>query len=352
MKILCYGAGAVGSFLGGHLSAAGHDVTLVVRPTAVAPLRRHGLALEDTHGQVVHARPRIVTGAADLRHDRTPPDLVLLTLKAYDVEAAIPGVTAVCGPETWVVSLQNGLGTEERLAEALGAQRVLAGAFTLSVSAATPGQVVQHTTAGGVSLAELVPLAKRPASLAAVFTSAGLRVRFFPNWRALKWSKLLLNLLANASCAIVDLTPAELFRHPGLFRLEQRAFGEARRVMRRLRLRPVDLPGYPVRLLCAAMALPAPLAGPLIAGRVGGCRGDKRPSLALDLARGKPQSEVSFLNGAVARIAAEHGLCAPTNARLADTLQAILAGTTDREAFARQPEALLSAVVTTRSQGS
>lgn len=342
MRILCYGAGAVGCAVGGSLSAAGHDVTLIARPGAADALRRHGITLESPNGRLVRARPRVVTTPPQPRPDQAPYDLVLLALKAYDVPAILPDLADICGPDTSILSLQNGVGTEEALMQELGADRIVPGSFTLSVSVSAPGRVLQHTRSGGIAFAEVVPLRGRAAHLAAAFGAAGLRVRPCPDWRAMKWSKLLLNLLANATCAITGLSPAEVFAHPALFRLEQQAFAEARRVMRRLGLRPVGLPGYPVRLLCWAMGLPAPLARRAIGRRAGGGRGDKLPSLALDLARGKAQSEVTFLNGAVARVASECGVRAPVNACLTETLLAMASGRLGRAQFDRRPEALLA----------
>jgi len=325
----------------GRLSAASHDVVLLARAGAADILRSRGLTIEEPSGHVLYARPRVVTALSELRVDEPPPELAILAVKAYDVAAAIADLAPACGPGTSVLALQNGLGSEEALAEVVGAERVVAGSFTLSVGVSQPGRIVQHTRSGGVALAEMERVAKRLPALTDAFAAAGFRVRACADWRAMKWSKLLLNLLTNASCAILEMTPAEVLSHPGLFALERAAFLEARRVMRRLGLRPTDIPGYPVRLLARAMGLPAPLARALVAGRAAGGRGQKMPSLALDLAAGKGRSEVGFLNGAVARAAGKCGLRAPVNASLASLLEGILAGTTDHEAFRHHPEALL-----------
>ncbi|MBI3947265.1 MAG: ketopantoate reductase family protein [Armatimonadetes bacterium] len=343
MRVFCYGAGAVGSLLGGRLSAAGHDVTLLARPDSAAALRQHGLTIALSDGSALRALPRVVTEMAEASPAAPPPDLIIVAVKGYDTAAAAPEVARACGPRTAILSVQNGLGNEELLAAAMGAGRVIAGSFTLSVAMAEPGRVAQHTTSGGLALAEVETSGgDRLARLVRAFEGAGMRAVACPDWRAMKWSKLLLNLLANASCAILSMSPAEVFADARLFRLEQRAFREARRTMRRLGLRPVDLPGYPVRLLCGAMGLPAPLARPLIAARAAGGRGDKPPSLALDVARGR--SEVAFLNGAVARAAAEIGMPAPVNALLASTLEGIVRGVLNPAEFHRRPEALLGAL--------
>lgn len=342
MKVLCFGAGAVGCLVSAKLAAAGNDVSLLARPDAAAVLRRRGLSIHEPAGRVVYARPRILADLSEWHLEEAAPELIVLAVKAYDVPAVAPLLARVAAEYTAVLMLQNGLGCEEAACDALGPERVVAGSFTLSVSMPETGAVEQHTSSGGVALADLQPDAKRMGLLTQLFAYSGMNVRVFPSWRAMKWSKLLLNILGNATCAILEMTPAEVFADPRTFAIEQRAFGEARRVMRRLRLGPAQLPGYPVRALCTAMGLPAPLARPLIAGKAGGGRGDKPPSLALDLARGKGRSEVSFLNGAVARAAGECGLPAAANAGLCEILLALAAGTADRAAYRRNPEALLA----------
>jgi 2-dehydropantoate 2-reductase len=87
----------------------------------------------------------------------------------------------------------------------------------------------------------------------------------------------------------------------------------------------MDLPGYDVSRLGLAMRLPRALAWRLLRERIGGGRGDKRPSLALDLARGRARTEVDWLNGAVVREAARHGLHAPVNATLNALVQQLAA---------------------------
>ena len=120
---------------------------------------------------------------------------------------------------------------------------------------------------------------------------------------AMRWSKLLSNLLGNATSAILDIDPGEVYRDPGLFEFELRQVREALAVMRGLGLRPVALPGADVRPLALATRLPAILVRPVMQRIVGGARGGKSPSLRLHLQDGDGPSEIDWLNGAVARAA-------------------------------------------------
>jgi 2-dehydropantoate 2-reductase len=225
--------------------------------------------------------------------------------------------------------MQNGVGNEEALIDALGAERVLSGAITISVSVPEPVLVAQHTGAGGVAFAP-VPGGPTPGTILSLFDESGLPAVGTASYHDLKWSKLLLNILANAQAAILDTDAATVARDPALFAVEQRAFREALRVMRRIPARPIALPGYDVPKLALAMRLPRPLAWRLLKERIGGGRGEKRPSLALDLARGRAQTEVGWLNGAVAKAAERHGLRAPVNATLVALVEQLTADPVSR----------------------
>jgi 2-dehydropantoate 2-reductase len=158
----------------------------------------------------------------------------------------------------------------------------------------------------------------------------------------MKWSKLLTNLLGNATAAILDLSVSELFAHPRLFQVEMRVLSECLAVMKALGYAPVNLPGTPVRALAWSVEyLPHRLSQPLLKRAVGGGRGAKMPSFHIDLYAGRGQTEVRWLNGAVARHGALHGVRAPVNGRLTEILEGLSSGALDREVFRHRPQALL-----------
>ncbi|MHB8644529.1 MAG: ketopantoate reductase family protein [Thermomicrobiales bacterium] len=316
VRILVYGAGAVGSFLAARLGLTGADVTLLGRPATVASLASTGLALE-TDGRTFVA---LVRAVATVDAVRTPPDLVFLAVKSYDTEAALPDLKRLAAMGATICTMQNGVGNEEMLMDALGAEHVLSGAITISVSMPEPGLVVQHTGEGGVAFAP-VPGGPSPGTALAIFDEAGVPAVGVASYHDLKWSKLLLNLLANAQAAILDSDASAVVNDRVVFGVEQRAFREALCVMRRVPARPIALPGYDVPKLALAMRVPQPVAWRLLKERIGGGRGEKRPSLALDLARGKRRTEVDWLNGAVEKAAGGYGIRTPVNATLAALVQ-------------------------------
>lgn len=320
VRILCYGAGAVGSFLAARLALTGADVTLLGRQAAVESLASTGLALE-TGGRTFVA---LVHAVATVDAVRTPPDLVFLAVKSNDTEAALPDLKRLADLGATICTIQNGVGNEQTLIGALGAEHVLSGAITISVSMPEPGLVMQHTGEGGVAFAP-VPGGPTPGTALAIFDEAGLPAVGVASYHDLKWSKLLLNLLANAQAAILDCDASTVVNDPALFGIEQRAFREAVRVIRRLPAQPIVLPGYDVPKLALAMRFPRPVAWRILKERIGGGRGEKRPSLALDLARGKRQTEVDWLNGAVETAARQFGMRTPVNATLAALVRQLAA---------------------------
>jgi 2-dehydropantoate 2-reductase len=184
------------------------------------------------------------------------------------------------------------------------------------------------------------------ADLLRAFTAAGLRNGRIDDAAAMKWSKLLANLVGNASSAIVDVSPAELYADPAVFAMERRQLLEAIAVMRRLGLSHVALPGADARLLVLGFRLPAVLARPILQRVVSGARGGKDPSLRVHARSGVGPSEVDWLNGAVASAAEGLGGVAPINTALTKVLHEVLADPARREWFRARPDRLVEAVAT------
>lgn len=353
MQVLVYGAGAVGSLLAAYLAesrpagGAPPAVTLLGRRAHVASVRTWGLIVEPPAAEGGTARGRFVSKAVDsvtsLDDLAEPPDLVLLTVKAYHVPEALGSLAGVLArPDVLVVVLQNGIGSEDIVAGTIGGNRTVSGTVTISVELERPGAVRRHTHGGGVALAP-VGAASPVERVAALFRASALPVRVYPDAARMKWSKLLLNILANAASAILDLPPGAIARDPRLFALERAAFREAVGVMQALGLRPVPLPGYPVPLLVRVMSAPPVVGRTVLRRALGRGRGDKMPSLWHDLERGRRENEVTVLNGAVAREGARLGVPVPVNRTLTDVLLGLAEGRADRETYRHTPELLLEA---------
>ncbi len=239
-----------------------------------------------------------------------------------------------------ILCLQNGVDNEAELAAAFGADQVIAGTITTAVSRRGPGEIaVERKRGAGLALGH--PLS--PALLAALNT-ASLNARGYASAPALKWSKLLTNLVGSATAAILDLPVSDIYADPRLFRLERAMLREALAVMRAVGAAVVDLPGTPVRALALGASWLAFLAQPLLRRGVGSGRGAKRPSLHLDLHSGRGRTEVAWLHGAVARHGEAHGVRAPVNRVLCDLVNDLSAGRRGVEEFRERPEALLQLI--------
>lgn len=338
MIIVVVGGGAIGLLMAGRLACDSHTVAVLARPRTVEALATQPLRI--THNE----QTRTVEGLTfaptptDLPAAVQQPDLAILSVKSYDTVSALPTLAAL-NPRM-VLTLQNGLGNEETLMEHVGAERVLAGIITSSVEPTAPDTVVV-TKAGGIGLAP-VSRATQTNEWAEVFRAAGFPVHEVADYRALKWSKALLNMLGNATSAILDMSVEAVYADSRLIALERRAFLEGLAVMRRRTIRSVNLPGYPAALLALAMRhMPAPLLNPLLRRAIAGGRGGKAPSLQRDVQQGRTRTEGDYLYGAVARAASEVSVPAPVNATLADLLGKIVSGALPREHFQQRPDRLL-----------
>lgn len=345
-QVLVYGAGAVGSLVAAALGesrppdGAAPAVTVLGRRPHVASIRTWGLVVDGPGGRTVCKNVDSITSLDDLA---APPDIVILTVKAYQVPEALALLARVLArPEAVVVVLENGIGSEEAVAGVIGGDRTVSGAVTISVEQERPGAIKRHTRGGGVALAP-VGAASPVERVAALFRASPLAVRTYADAAQVKWSKLLLNLLVNATSAILDLPADAIAGNPRLFALERAAFHEAVQVMRALGLRPVALPGFPVPLVVRVMAAPPWLGRAVLRRGLSRGRGDKMPSLWHDLERGRQQNEVAVLNGAVAREGERLGVPVSVNRTLTEVLLALAEGRADREAYGRKPEMLIEA---------
>lgn len=340
MQAVVFGAGAVGQWVGALLAQSGADTVLVVRPRPLLALSERGLRLE-ADGPPLPAR--FVERLEDLPSEDRSPDWLILTVKAFDVPAALQAVQGAGLTPSRVLAIQNGVGSDGAVADALGAERTFVGSVTRAV-ALSPSGVLEPARKGGLAIAPCAPRGDA-RDLLERFGALGLPTAWVEDHVSLKWSKLLLNVVANATCALLDLPPARVLGCYPLYAVEIRALREALRVMRRVGARVLDLPDYPVRVLArAARSLPTWLSYPLAGPRMARGRGEKPPSLLLDLRGGRSRTEVSWLNGAVASAGRRTGVPTPVNAFLERTVSGVAAGEIAWSAYRERPHALIDAL--------
>ena len=331
------GPGAVGSFLGATLALAGHNVTLLGRRLAEGDAPDH-VVLEASDGTARNVPVRRATDPAEVAE----PGLVLLAVKSFDVDEAL--MTAARWPDAAVLTVQNGLGAEAA-ARAIRRAPVLAGSLTTAVEPVAGG--VRRLRTGGIGVAAVRGDGEEragalSAELAASWTRAGLPARVYPDADAMKWSKLLANLVGNATSAILDMDPGAVYADRDGYAVERAQLREGAAVMRALGLPPVNLPGAGVSLLLRGLALPEAIGRPVVSRVIAGARGGKSPSLRLHVrvARQGPPTEARWLNGAVAEAGARAGVAAPVNGRLAALVDEVAADPARAVFFARRPDRL------------
>jgi 2-dehydropantoate 2-reductase len=343
MRFLCFGVGAIGTYIGGSLALAGHKVVFIERPGVADEVRQRGISLQlsqETSEIRRLAEPEVADNLQEaLSYGQF--DAAILAVKSFDTAAVLESMQPYITALPPVISFQNGVENEPSLAQVLGNDKVIAGTVTTAIGRKGPGEIVVERLRG-IGLAANHPLGK---ALIPLMNAAGLRAKGYENPAAMKWSKMLTNLLANATSAILDMTPARIFADPQLYQVEARQLQEALSVMNVQNIPVVDLPAKPVRLLSwIVSALPCSLSRPLLERSVGKGRGAKMPSFHIDLYSGRGKSEVEYLNGAVARYGRKYHGRTPVNAALTEILLGLTNGEIEKEVFAHQPERLLEKI--------
>ncbi|MEV0651111.1 2-dehydropantoate 2-reductase [Phytomonospora sp. NPDC050363] len=201
MRIAVIGAGGIGGYFGGRLAAAGHDVAFVARGEHLDALRRDGLTVESPHGDFTVAP---VTATADTA-EVGPVDVVLLCVKTWQLGPAIDALGPLMGPETAVLTLQNGVEAPVEVAEAVGRDAVWPGTARIIALLAGPGRVRHVGGAGLLTFGEWDGgRSERVDRFREALTGAGVTSESPADpWVAL-WAKLLFVATAGGLCATVE----------------------------------------------------------------------------------------------------------------------------------------------------
>jgi 2-dehydropantoate 2-reductase len=209
--IAIIGAGAIGAYYGGRLALHGHDVHFLLR-SDYEHVRAHGWMICSCDGDFVlpAERVRVYRDARDM----PTADLVIVTLKTTGNDRLAEMVPPVVGERSAVLTLQNGLGNEQRLAELVGADRVLGGLAFICANRGRPGEVV-HTAHGLIRLGEYArPSRERAEWVAGLFNASGVRCQVLDNLQQGRWEKLVWNVPFNGLGAVLDLTTDRLIANP------------------------------------------------------------------------------------------------------------------------------------------
>jgi len=332
MKILSIGAGAIGTYIGGSLSLAGNSLVFLEKPETAKMIQELKVTYQSKTSTVTN--PVFATSIEEAL-SFGPFNIALFALKSFDTESAIKDFEPFTDRLPPFLCLQNGVENEIKIANALGKDKVIHGTVTSAIGKTGPGEIVLEKFRG-IGISSKHPISSKVQQ---TFNHANLNAELFNLPEAMKWSKMLTNLVSNASSAILALPPAEIFTDPRLFKIEIAQLKETLNVMNALEIPVVDLPGTPVRLLAFAVkSIPPIIAQPLLKKAVVGGRGEKMPSFYIDMQSGRPHSEVEYLNGAVSRWGQKTSVPTPVNTYLTDTLLGIINGQIPKEKYQKNPE--------------
>jgi 2-dehydropantoate 2-reductase len=338
MNILIIGAGAIGGFIGGQL-AAQHNVTLFDRAPLVDTVRARGLRIVEPKSQHIVTNLAAFTSLEDIFTQTPHFDLAIVCVKAFDTAAAIQTLRPYAERIDRFLTPQNGVSNEDLLAAAFGRSKIISGTVLNPITVPEMGVVRLEKAGRGIGLA---PVEGSIGAYVNVIRATQMPVHIYADYRAMKWSKLILNLIGNATSAILDMPTRETFADKRVFKVEVAMLREALAVMRARAIGTVNLPGSPVRLLAFGVHFaPIFLLQLILQPMVAGGRGDKPPSLLVDIRSGKAQSEIDELNGAIVRAGKSIGLKTPVNAALLGILHDLLEGKADRAEWRRSVDRLV-----------
>jgi 2-dehydropantoate 2-reductase len=324
-RLAVFGVGAIGSVVGGYLTRAGRDVTLIdLWPAHVEAMVRDGLRV--TTQDEEFSVPVKAVHLTDVCRLREPFDAVILSVKSYDSIWAAQCIEPHLKPTGVIVSAQNGI-NEERIAPVIGYTRTIGCVVTLGAGLYDPGHVTRTSapTRPSFALGELNGmLTARLQELVTLFASAG-PARATGNLWGERWAKLTSNSMANPIAGMTGMGSAELRAQPAVFPILLRIAAEALRVAEALGVQVEAVGGIPAKTyLEAACGVGAVELRERV---VEGSRalGVGRPSLLQDILKGR-RTEVDYLNGYVARKGREVGIPAPMNEAVVQVIKRVEAG--------------------------
>jgi 2-dehydropantoate 2-reductase len=300
MKIVIVGPGAMGCLFAAFLSKSKEEVWLLDKNKEnAAKLNEIGVSLEGVSG-TWQAKPKTTANVGDI----SKADLILICVKSFHTKQAVEQVKALLQTNTKIMTLQNGIGNIEIIAELTGEDRVIGGITNEGATLISTG-IIRHAGHGETIIGTLdgkVPVEMR--SIREIFNKVGLQTKMSRDIKALAWSKLIINVGINALTAITRLPNGKLTEFEGTKRILRDAVTEAIRIAKRKRIKLIyDDPLAKVEAVCEGTST-------------------NISSMLQDVLR-KKHTEIDFINGVIVRFGQELGIAVPTNKLLVDLVKTI-----------------------------
>jgi 2-dehydropantoate 2-reductase len=329
-KLAFMGAGAVGSYVGGHLSRAGNDVTLIDPwPQHIDTIKEHGLQLEGTQGEYL-VRPKALHLHEVQSLFKDPVDIAFVCTKSYDTVWAATMISQYLAPGGFIVSLQNSI-NEERIAGVVGWGRVVGCiASSISVNAYKPGHVTRTVQPGGPGYTvfrvgevhgRITPRIEALAEMLTAIDSA----KATPNLWGERWTKLVINASGNGVSAITGLGGKDMTLNPDIRRLSIKLSGEAIAVGQALGFNLESIRGMTPDVIRAASEGDQQAFEQVEANMLKGLARmteEGRPSTGQDIVKGR-RTEIDYINGLVAEKGDEAGIPTPTHKAIVEVVKQV-----------------------------
>ncbi|MCL2496268.1 MAG: 2-dehydropantoate 2-reductase [Clostridiales bacterium] len=301
MKILIFGAGAMGCYFGAMLAAGGNPVTLYdIDQNKVDAINSQGILIHDLDGTDKTA----AVPAVSTLEDAPPSELVLVLVKSYSTARAAREISLIKTDETRVLSLQNGLAQIGELAKHIAKRQIFSGVTYQSAYEIAPGHV-RHTGSGLSILAPVLNISLNAAmDLARLLNNCQLPAGASSDINAIRWKKLIINCAINPLSALNGLANGQLTKNPSIVH---------------------DMMGIVMEGVAVAQKVGVPLNyGEMWASLLDTCRttADNRSSMLEDIAKGRA-TEIEEINGSIVRLGEQHGVDTPVNLRMVRGIVAI-----------------------------
>jgi 2-dehydropantoate 2-reductase len=290
MRFAVIGVGGVGGPFGAALAEAGYDVTFIARGDHLAAMQANGLRVEGEHARHVKS-----VQATDDPASVGPVDVVLYAVKLGAVESAATLLPSLIGPDTAVLSLQNGVDAEERLEKVIGPGHVMGGVAEIFAAIETPGVIRQVSPFARIRFGELDGSeSARAVALREAFEKAGIECELSTQIERTVWMKFLGLATMSGMTSVTRVTVGELREEPETLTMIRAGIAEVVAVGR---AKGVDLSEQDVDD---------------VVDRVGMMPGGGRASMAVDLERGNPL-ELPWLSGLVVSMGRQYGVPTPVH---------------------------------------
>lgn len=301
MRFAIVGSGAVGGYFGAKLAQSGQDVTFIARGAHLAAIREHGLRVQSPKLGDFTVRAT----AEDDTRCVGPVDVVIFAVKAYDNESAIPLLPPLLGPNTAVLTLQNGVDSVDAIAAVVGKDSVLGGTTYVATALEQPGLIVQTGVHRSIVFGEVFDqrgrITPRVRAIADVMAPADIQVSAVPDGRVPIWDKFVYLVPFSGFTGAARLPIGGVWRHA---HVRDMFYAAAREV---------------AALAAAEGVQISPTRFDTLTDYMDNIPPTTRSSLLIDLEMGK-RIEVEALQGAAVRRAAVHGVATP----IVNTLYALL----------------------------